>query len=375
MKNSRAKNVMIFASNAFFHFRFNRTLIDTLIENRIAVYLVYDFKFNKSNFDEEFKSYCLKNKIKIFNVNVPRNLFKVHDLLISFIQTLRLFIEIKPDIVHTHTPVISAVVRICSIFFKHEVIYTAHGMHFYYRKDYLVGRHFYYIEKLLSKITDKLCLINVDDYMICKKSFYCDVYYIPGIGVDTFEFAKPMLSDDKPKIKFLSVGELNTNKNHLLIINAMHEMKFDFIYNIIGEGLELKKLKKTINKLSLQSKVKLVGYVEDVDPYFKNADVFIHPSKREGLPVSLMEAMSYQLPILSSDIRGCRDLIEEKKGGFFFDPLSVFSFKTSLKRILSSRNKWLKMGQFNQIKLTNFSKSVVREKYLNLYHLDGKNNE
>lgn len=372
MKNVEGRNIIIFASNIFFHSRFNRNLIDTLLLSDNSVSLAYDFNFNKSYVDEDFISFCINNEIPINNISVPRNILKIHNLLVSFIQTLILFYKTKPDVVHTHTPIISAIVRICSVFFKHEVIYTAHGLHFYYKNNYLVGRHYYYVERFLSKITDKICLINVDDYLICKKSFYCNVYYIPGIGIETFDYNKSFMMNDNSAVRFISVGELNKNKNHLFVINALSEMNLNFNYTILGEGIEIAKLNKVINNLSLQSKVRLIGYVQDVAPYLENADVFIHPSKREGLPVALMEAMSYQLPVLVSDIRGCRDLLEEYKGGFFFDPLDTNSFKMAVNKVLSSRDKWFKMGLFNQMKLMKFSTTVVKANYLSVYELKEK---
>lgn len=370
MKKNEEKNIIIFASNIFFHSKFNITLIDTLLENFNVIHLAYDFDLNKSFFEEDFIFFCKNNNITLNNISVPRSLFKLHKIFLSLIQTIKLFKKIKPDIVHTHTPIISMVVRISSIFLKHEVIYTAHGLHFYHRNNYLVGRHFYFIERLLSKITDKICLINYDDFLICKNHFFCDVFYVPGIGFDTnaVVFNRNFRAQENSVLKFLSVGELNKNKNHILVIKALSAMNIDFIYTICGEGSLKDELYKNVNLRELQSQVKFAGYVDNVNPFLESADVFIHPSIREGLPVALMEAMSYQLPILASDIRGCGDLIEESKGGFLFDPLDVDSFKEALIKLLNSKHKWLQMGLFNQNKLKDFSKSVVKEKYLNIYN-------
>lgn len=77
---------------------------------------------------------------------------------------------------------------------------------------------------------------------------------------------------------------------------------------------ELIKLSKELN---LQEKVEFLGYRQDVKEILKASDIFCFPSKQEGLPVALMEAMASGLPVICSDIRGNKDLIEDKRVDIF----------------------------------------------------------
>jgi len=109
----------------------------------------------------------------------------------------------------------------------------------------------------------------------------------------------------------LSVGELNKNKNHELIIKALfHINKPDIYYLICGEGNLGDYLNDLTKELGLQDKVIFLGFQSNMPEIYKLVDLFAFPSKREGLPVSLMEAMASGLPVVCSNIRGNVDLAE-----------------------------------------------------------------
>ena len=123
-------------------------------------------------------------------------------------------------------------------------------------------------------------------------------------------------------ILLLSVGELTANKNHVVVIRALAAMnRKDVHYVIAGRGELMERYKRLIAKLGMQDNIHLLGYCNDVDRWYKAADIFVFPSFREGLSVSLMEAMASGLPCIVSRIRGNTDLIDEK-GGIYIDPTS-----------------------------------------------------
>lgn len=118
---------------------------------------------------------------------------------------------------------------------------------------------------------------------------------MPGIGVDTEKFGlhangsniRKELGIKCDDIMFLSVGEFNTNKNHEVVIRAMTQLEQKLYYIIVGKGNKENELKQLIIQLKLQDRVKLVGFRNDIADIYNAADVFIFPSFREGLSVSL----------------------------------------------------------------------------------------
>ena len=124
------------------------------------------------------------------------------------------------------------------------------------------------------------------------------------------------LNIDRESKVLLSVGELNNNKNHSVIIKALAKLNDENIhYIIVGEGPLKNKLIKLAERLNVGHRVHLLGYRNDISKLMNCADVFCFPSKREGLSVSLMEAMACGLPIVASKIRGNIDLVVNEKDG------------------------------------------------------------
>ncbi len=267
------------------------------------------------------------------------------------------------DLIWTNEPVMGVLTRIAAR--KHRkkglrVMYVAHGFHFYKGaplKNWLV---FYPIEKLFSRITDKIVTINTDDYKTAQQRLSCkSVEYIRGIGFDTQRFADTAIDRKRkrqelgiPENAFLlmSAGELNNNKNHRVVIEALAELEADDIYYIIcGEGPRHEDLQNLIEEKNLQERVFLLGFREDIPEICKASDVYCFPSVREGLSVSMLEAMSCALPCVCSNIRGNRDLIKENKGGFLCNPFEADQFKTAIEKLY-----------FNQVLLAEFGNENIK---------------
>ena len=88
--------------------------------------------------------------------------------------------------------------------------------------------------------------------------------------------------------------------------------------NIIGEGGEFNNLQKLIQDLEVQDNVKILGKIDNdkISDFLKKSDLFIQASNYEGLPHSLLEAINYNVPILSTEVGGCKDLINNGERGF-----------------------------------------------------------
>ncbi len=274
------------------------------------------------------------------------------------------------DIVHCHTPIAAACTRLaCRKARKNgtKVIYTAHGFHFYTGAPLKNWLLFYPVEKLCSHWTDALITINKEDYERAKKKFKIKtIEYVPGVGIDVGRFANNS-TDKKVKRRelgipedayvLLSVGELNVNKNQQIVVRAIGELKDKTIHYVIaGKGDQDKALLDLAKEVGIEDQFHLIGYRSDVPELYKMADVYLLPSIREGLNVSVMEAMSSGLPCIVSDIRGNRDMIDGGKGGFLVDPLQQDTFK---KAILSIREKKDEMSKYNAKKAVMFESSSI----------------
>lgn len=259
---------------------------------------------------------------KIYDIDCSRSSIKKGNIR-SIKQIRNIVKEGNYELVHCHTPIASICTRYaCKKLRKDniKVVYTAHGFHFFKgapKKNWLL---YYPIEKKCSKWTDALITINKEDYNLATKKFKAKkIVYIPGVGIDINKFKNTRVSCEEKKKELglspqsfiiLSVGELNSNKNHKIVIDALAEINNpNYYYLIAGVG----ELSSFLTKYAKEKKVNLLllGFRKDVNELYKMADIYVHPSYREGLPVSVMEALASGTTVLASDIRGCHDLIND----------------------------------------------------------------
>lgn len=280
------------------------------------------------------------------------------DNIIAYKKLKNLIVKKEYDIVHTHTPIASALVRIaCRKLSEVKVIYTAHGFHFYSGapiKNWLV---YFPLEVVLARYTDILITINKEDFKRAKKYFKNKVEYIPGVGLDLKTFndttidkiAKRMeLGLPSDALVILSVGEINKNKNHETIIKAIAKLNMKEVHYIIcGQGPLMSYLKKLIRELKLEDKVHLLGYRNDIAEICKSSDIFAFPSKREGLGLAALEAMSIGIPIITSNIHGIVDYSINSETGYTCSPMDVGGFAKAIEKLSQDAVLRVEMGQHN----------------------------
>lgn len=317
---------------------------------------------------QKFKDQMDELGIECIQLDFSRKPLKVYRHYRSYRETLNLIKKRKYSFIHTHTPIASAIVRLAAHKTKTKVIYTAHGFHFYNGaplKNWII---FYPIEKYFSRFTDVLITINKEDYKRAQEKFRAKkIAYIPGVGVDIKKFAPEAAGRERIRKELgikesdsmlLSVGELNNNKNHSSVIKAVADM--DFIYVIVGKGEKEAELKAIAEELDVD--LRLTGYRTDVADFYNAADVYVLPSIREGLNVSMMEAMASGLAIACGRIRGNTDLIEDRK--CLFDPLNINEIKSAIKNTSERR---LELGQKNLEKIQSFDLRTVAQLLTDIY--------
>lgn len=266
------------------------------------------------------------------------------------------------DIVHCHTPNASVITRlVCRKFRKKtglKVFYTAHGFHFYKGAPKLNWMVYYPVEKFCSRFTDRLITINREDYALAKEKFHAgEVHYVPGVGIDLSRFENVRVDREAkrreigvPEDAFLllSVGELNENKNHQIIVKALAKLNRPRVhYAVAGLGDQHDALLKLAGELGVSGQVHLLGYRRDIPELNHAADAFCFPSRREGLGVSAIEAMACGLPVLTSNVHGINDYSIDGVTGYKCDRDSAEQFAAGIIRLMDDPNRGA-MGRHNE---------------------------
>ena len=163
-------------------------------------------------------------------------------------------------------------------------------------------------------------------------------------GVEVTEIQRKTL--DKPEINLIIVSRLVIQKNIDLVINALKILNnVNLKLNIIGEGNEISKLEKVINDFNLHKQVKLLGKIDnnEISKFLSNSDIFIQASDYEGLPHSVLEAINYEVPILSTEAGGCKDLLNDGERGFIISsPPNKNLIAENIKFIINNKDEAIK---------------------------------
>ncbi len=308
------KKALIITTVGGFVPRFEMDNVKLLQELGYQVHYASNFK----NRVYEFTESAMEDAgIILHQIDIDKNPYHLKKLQESCRKVIKLAREETIDLVHCHTPVGAVIGRIVGKKLHCKVIYTAHGFHFYQGAPIRNWLLYYPIEKMLSKYTDCLITINDEDYKRSQKFSARECVLIPGTGLDLKKYHPKQNYKNSKKFKVVSIGELNRNKNHQTIIQAIGILNDDDIeYCIYGKGDEKENLEKIIHDAGLEKQVFLCGFTDNVPEVLREADCFAFPSIREGLGMAGLEAMACGVPLVAADNRGSREYINHGENGF-----------------------------------------------------------
>jgi glycosyltransferase involved in cell wall biosynthesis len=275
---------------------------------------------------------CLDAFDRVWDVPWARNPLLPSNLL----QAPRTVAEIVGkgayDIVHVHTPVAGLA---CRLALRKPTaggpvrIYTAHGFHFHKHGSFLRNTTFLGLEKLAGRWTDYLIVINREDETSARRHNLVSpdrLVYMPGIGVDLETAYKPVSVSEIAAFYaerglpagtpvFAVVAEFIPRKRNADALRALAALgRGDVHLLMAGTGPTLPAMKRLARDLGIAERVHFLGFRKDVRCVVGAARATLLCSDQEGLPRSVMESMSLGVPVIGSDIRGTRELLEGSAG-------------------------------------------------------------
>lgn len=376
------KRILIVASVASMIDQFNMPNIRLLQELGYEVHVACNFEEGSTCTAERIghlKEALRALGVRFFQVDFTRSVAKLLRDRTAYRQLMQIVSENGYTLMHCHSPIGGVIGRLVARRAGIPVIYTAHGFHFFRGAPLKNWMLYYPAEKYCARMTDLLITINREDFALAQRKMKAKrTVYVPGVGVDVGRFAQTGENRAAKRAELgipadarvlLSVGELNANKNHETVIRALAQLgdTDNLYYVLVGKGALEGNLRTLAGTVGLGDRVKMTGFRTDVRELYGMADFFVFPSFREGLSVSLMEAMASGLPCAVSRIRGNTDLIDGE-GGVLFDPHRVSDCADALKRLLSEPPEACSaMGAHNIEKVRDFGIDRVNEQMRGLY--------
>lgn len=367
------KKVVFCISNIYGIGGMERVLLDRIKEleekKKYKIYIVITENIKDNYFEYKFlKSIEIKNlEINYYNlkkVSIIKRIIMTKIKGLKHKKKLKLYLEeIQPDVVvalGTEEKYILPKVKR-----KYRIILEHH-----FEKNYLKrkkGGVFYkllvkYLEskekKLLEEFDEFLVLTNEDKEQ-WKSS---KIKVIPNYcTIDT-----KRVSDLKNK-KVIAVGRLEYQKGFDILIDVwkkVNEICNDWILEIYGEGNERKKLENKIREYGLEDKIFLKGIEKNIGNKYLESSIYIMTSRFEGMPMVLLEAQSYGLPLVSFDCPcGPKDMIENEKNGYIVKFADVEGMVSKILKLIQNESLRKKFGNNSLKSVKKYSKEVIIQKW------------
>lgn len=170
--------------------------------------------------------------------------------------------------------------------------------------------------------------------------------YTPPVKVSEFDFRTTFdLPDDA--VTIISTGRLAKQKGYSVLIDAAvkaRDQNKNWVFFIAGKGKLEKKLKSKVEARNLSKQVRFLGFIEDVVPYVKGADLFVLPSFYEGMPNSVMEAMGLGKCCVVSAVNGNNELIRDGIEGVLINPGDPVALYEGIKKVADNPELAMKLG-------------------------------
>jgi len=305
---------------------------------------------------------CLQNQgYLVYPVQINRKISPILNLN-SILKLAQLMRQRRYDLVHVHTPIAAVLGRIAAkLAGIPRIVYTAHGFPFHDRSSPNQYRFYFTVEKLSALITNLILTQNREDVETACNLRLCSpekVKYL-GNGIDMDRFRRDhLIADHQTQLRRAlgipdtanliigTIGRLTRTKGSEYLIDSTAQLvsKFPNLHTLIigyvssgdPEPIEAKLIEK-IHTLGLENNVTLTGQRNDIRELLGLLDVFILPTfAHEGLPRSILEAMGMALPVVTTQIRGCREAVIHNETGVIVPPQDSQQLAKALETLLSN---------------------------------------
>lgn len=323
---------------------------------------------------------CLARGLPVHRLRVAGN----YHLMRNITTLLQVVAELDVDIVHSHgykgNILFGAIPGWKRTF---PMVCTLHG----WTATRRFSRMWWYekLDRFCIQRFDAVVLVTRGSYGRCttiqygpaaepgKKIFLVE-NGIPELSFDDSgqpEMLDPLLDDDRFLIG--AIGRLSPEKGFGSLIDALYWLNRDdgaYRLMILGEGGERQYLEGKVSEYGLEGSVALPGYRDNAYRWLKKFDVFVMPSLTEGLPITLLEAMQAEVPVIASRVGGIPEIIEHGQTGMLIEPMDTTALAEAIQCIRNRPAKGREIARrARQVALQRFSSRRMAEEYGQVYTL------
>ena len=249
-----------------------------------------------------------------------------------------------PDLVHAHTSKAGLLGRLAAFLTRTPSIFTAHTWSFTDGVPWKQRSVAVPLERLAAAVSAKVISVsmaNIDMALrrsvVRRNRLVCIWNGVPDVS------CRADLRSSK-QVRIVMVARFAPQKDHAILIQAMRELRGDWCAVLAGDGPTRDSIEMAVHKWGLQDRVAFTGERSDVPELLATGDIFVLPSKWEGLPLSILEAMRAGLPVVATMTGGTPEAVTDGVTGYLTPPGSVTIFRERLQELVSSEALRRRMG-------------------------------
>jgi glycosyltransferase involved in cell wall biosynthesis len=321
-------------------------------------------------------------------VKMSRKVSPLRDLA-SLWSLVRCFRRHRFDVVHTHTPKAGLLGPIAAkLAGVPVVVHTIHGLLFHDRMVMWKKMLFWIPEKVTAVFSDFLLSQSREDVQVAANSGLCKVGKISylGNGIELSKFCPSYPSESRrtaraqlgivdSDVVIGVVGRLVYEKGFRELFAAATELipkHANWKFMVVGPKENGHRhgavSHEKIEELSRTGSVFFLNWRDDVSKWYAAMDIFVLPSYREGVPRACMEASAMELPVIATDIRGCREVVEKNETGILVPVGDSRALVQAIERLVGNEGQRARFGRNGrQHVLKNFDHTLVLQRLCNFY--------
>lgn len=319
--------------------------------------------------------------VGVKTIYIKRRFFTPVSDLFALARLFLYFKQQKFDIVHTHTPKASFLGQLSAKMAGVPIIInTIHGLYFTKKSGFLRRTVFILLEKIAAKCSDVIFFVNHEDMVTAVKENICpperERYFGGGVNIERFNpgrFSQKYILETKKQMGISQdssvvgiVARLVKEKGYPELFSAFKKVLVRFPKAVLLiAGQEEKEKSDAISpeifkKYGIEKSTIFLGERTDIEKFYSLMDVFVLPSHREGLGISIIEASCMGKPVIATNIRGCREVVEDGATGKMVSVGDVDKLAEAIIYMLSNKPYAEAMGLKGRLKvLKEFDERMV----------------
>jgi glycosyltransferase involved in cell wall biosynthesis len=263
----------------------------------------------------------------------------------GFVELVRLLRRERPDILHASSSKAGVLGRLAALAAGVPIrIFTVHGWAFAAYSG-LASSLYRWADRLARPLTTVTICVSENERAAGIRAGTCRAERTVVIRNAVSLRGRPRARDGNGRPLFIAVGRLKAPKDFVTLARALALLPPDsFEALVVGDGPDRSTLESELRQLGLENRVRLAGERHDVPDLLAAADVFVLSSVSEGLPVSVLEAMAAELPVVASHVGGLSELVLDGETGLLVEPRDSDKLAAALGRLLADRDLRRRLG-------------------------------